>query len=123
MDNQQIYNDFTNCINSLKINNFDLIINSNSNKVINEININPIQETKNDNKPQNFKKIRCAICKVKINTVDIIISNCKCNKNHCAKHRMPESHNCDQIDNIKETQKKNLEISLIKLESNKLERL
>ena len=65
-------------------------------------------------------KLKCSICKVKINAVDAIISSCKCNKNHCLKHRMPETHNCHKIMEKSNEQKKDLEAGLIKLSACKL---
>ena len=41
-------------------------------------------------------RIRCCVkgCKRKINSVDEIISTCRCGKTFCSKHRLPEMHNC-----------------------------
>ena len=46
------------------------------------------------------KKMCCDICKKKISLVDDLISTCKCGRKHCPKHRMPETHNCDKIQDI-----------------------
>ena len=64
------------------------------------------------------KKLRCDICKIKISLVDELISTCKCEKKHCSKHRMPESHKCNKLEEIGKEQRKNLELSLKKLDSN-----
>jgi predicted nucleic acid binding AN1-type Zn finger protein len=125
MDNQQIYNDFTTIIESLKLNSIiknDIPINKNIQN-INDTNIKHIETVNNDNIKQTTKKLRCALCKVKISAVNTIISSCKCDKNYCLKHRMPESHNCEKLEQIIETQKKNLATSLIKVEFSKLDRL
>jgi hypothetical protein len=77
-------------------------------------------ENKNKTEENFIKKLKCSICKVKINSVDAIISSCKCNKNHCLKHRLPESHKCDKIQEKCEEEKKNLEKNLIKVVGSKL---
>ena len=38
------------------------------------------------------KKIRCAICRKKINLTHIL---CKCNNYYCMKHRYADKHNCE----------------------------
>jgi hypothetical protein len=114
MNNQQIFNDFTNFMNLFK--NDDL----NNNIKIIEDNGKHELESADKNVHKQVKKLRCSICKVKINAVDAIISSCKCDKNHCLKHRMPESHNCSKLNEISEAQKKNLKASLIKVDSCKV---
>lgn len=124
MDNQQIFNDFTDFMNLLKIDSL------NESEINNGMIINDNKQNSTDitlDKPENAnkntqttKKSKCSICKVKINAVDAIISTCKCEKNYCLKHRMPESHNCDKIEEIREIQKKNLKTNLIKVESCKV---
>jgi predicted nucleic acid binding AN1-type Zn finger protein len=103
-----IYNEFSDFINSIKtssiIQQTHDIININKNN----------KDTEDTNKKQ-----RCAFCNKKITASEYTISNCRCNKKHCLKHRMPEAHNCDNIKEIVEEQKKNLDKSLIKLEHNK----
>lgn len=64
------------------------------------------------------KKLRCNICKIKISLVDELISTCKCEKKHCSKHRMPEAHKCNKLEEIGKEQRKNLESNLVKLDSN-----
>ena len=124
-DSNNIYNEFTNFMTLFKNNNsFDTKRNSNI-KILPEINDgislnNTIENSKNtinqdSNKLLSKKKPKCTICKVKINAVDAIISTCKCNKLHCLKHRMPEEHNCEKIEEIGNEQRKNLAASLIKL--------
>lgn len=79
--------------------------------------------TKTDSEETGIKKTikstksRCSICKIKINPVDILISTCKCEKLHCLKHRMPESHSCSKMSVIADEQKKQLEKNLVKLDS------
>jgi|SaaInlV_150m_DNA_4_1039716.scaffolds.fasta_scaffold126632_1 predicted nucleic acid binding AN1-type Zn finger protein len=34
-------------------------------------------------------------CKKRIRPVDTLIASCKCGKQFCSVHRLPESHNCD----------------------------
>lgn len=97
MENQQIHNEFSKFMETFKQD--DVI------KKVDE-NIN--------------KKLKCAICKYKINAVDALIANCKCGKKHCLKHRMPESHNCDKISEMSERQRKKLGSDLIKVEASKI---
>lgn len=125
MDNQQLYNDFTNFINLLKINStFERtdISMSEDVKILDEEHVVKTENAKDD-KTHITKKTRCALCKVKISAVDTIISSCKCEKNYCLKHRMPESHKCEKLEQIVKTQKDNLESSLVKLVSDKMVRL
>lgn len=64
------------------------------------------------------KKLRCNVCKIKISLVDDLISTCKCEKKHCSKHRMPEAHKCNKLEEIGKEQRKKLESDLVKLDSN-----
>ena len=126
MSNNNIFNDFSNLMNW--INNNDNLFNS---KNTNIKNISPLDNNISNNSVEtinehakdltsdkkNNKKLRCEICKAKINLVDEIISTCKCNKNHCLKHRMPEIHNCEKIQDIGNEQRLNLKEKLVKLDS------
>jgi len=112
-----IYNEFSNFMSLF--NKTNLIENI---KKTNSIETATIIETTKVEEPINKKPTRpkCAICKVKINPVDAIISSCKCNKNYCLKHRMPEMHFCHKINEIADEQKKDLEIKLVKVTASKL---
>ncbi len=55
---------------------------------------------------------KCNICNKKINLAESIISKCECNYDFCSKHRMIESHNCSQAENIKNNSKKILQKNL-----------
>jgi hypothetical protein len=70
-----------------------------------------------DNMKITNKKSRCDVCKGKISLVDELISTCRCGKKHCSKHRMPETHKCNKMEEIGKDQKKFLESSLVKLGS------
>lgn len=125
MDNQQ-YNEFTNFMNTLKNNiTFEKkdITNNEKDKITTKITLKHTEKTDKENAINIQKKLKCTLCKVKINAVDVIISSCKCEKKYCLKHRMPESHKCEKLENIKEIQKNNLGKNLIKIDSCKLERL
>ena len=95
MADQQIYNDF-----SLLMKLLDKNVLLKTENTSNDVNI--IEDNSANNKGNVIsnesthinKKLRCAICKIKINAVDALVSSCKCDKKHCAKHRMPETHNC-----------------------------
>lgn len=80
-----------------------------------------IKNDKNDNNDDIINKkgkiMRCNICKIKIKATDEIISKCKCNKSHCLKHRLPEKHECEKIDDIITEQKNILKNNLVKLDS------
>ena len=129
-DSNNIFNEFTNIMNWVnEINLLDakhssnIKIESESNEKItidnNCVNNNQLGNEKSINAHNSNKKLRCGVCKFKINAVDELISTCKCNKSHCLKHRMPEAHNCEQMENIKKEQRKNLEQTLVKLGVNK----
>jgi hypothetical protein len=97
-------------------------IDSQSNEKLNLDNGCKNKQTANEdciNEPKANKKLRCGVCKFKISSVDEIIATCKCNKSHCLKHRMPEAHNCEKIEDIGKEQRKNLEQKLVKLGENK----
>tara|TARA_B100000902_G_scaffold324657_1_gene318916 strand:+ start:70 stop:333 length:264 start_codon:yes stop_codon:yes gene_type:complete len=48
------------------------------------------QENKKKSKPKcNYKD-----CKKKLTIVEINMGLCRCNKNFCIKHRLPEKHSC-----------------------------
>ena len=55
---------------------------------------------------------KCNICNKKINLAESIISKCKCNNDFCSKHRVLESHNCPEAENIKNISKEILQKSL-----------
>ena len=102
-----------NCISNIKI-----LSDSANNKPLDEIikhSDAKIKISSNKLSSKNNKRPKCGICKVKINVVDELISTCKCNKLHCLKHRMPETHNCEKMKAIGEEQRNILESSLIKL--------
>jgi predicted nucleic acid binding AN1-type Zn finger protein len=40
--------------------------------------------------------LRCELCKKK----SIINFKCKCKKNHCIKHQLPEHHNCEHKEEL-----------------------
>ena len=88
-----IYNEFTNIMDYININNlFDVKCNSNI-KILSEMNdgiaVNGIIEkpiNQDNNKSLSKKKPKCTICKVKINAVDALITTCKCNKLHLYWH-------------------------------------
>jgi len=40
------------------------------------------------------KHHRCELCRRKLILLDTLIV-CKCDKNYCAVHRLPETHNCN----------------------------
>ena len=40
------------------------------------------------------KKMRCALCKCKINLLQITINTCLCGSIFCTDHRLPEDHDC-----------------------------
>jgi len=63
---------------------------------------------------------KCNICKKKINLAEEIISKCKCDKMHCSSHRLPEYHECKNINEMKEISKNVLAKSLPKVEGDKL---
>ena len=63
---------------------------------------------------------KCEICNSKINTLDALVATCKCEKKHCIKHRMPESHNCIKIKDIISEQKDRLKNSLVKVSCEKI---
>ena len=63
---------------------------------------------------------KCEICNSKINTLDALVATCKCEKKHCIKHRMPESHNCTKLSAIATEQKDRLKNSLIKVSCEKI---
>ena len=63
---------------------------------------------------------KCEICNAKINTLDALVATCKCEKKHCIKHRMPESHNCSKLGDIAIEQKNRLKTTLIKVSCNKI---
>ena len=124
MNEEQLYKDFTDIIDLLKTKNNDK---SEYNNIT-----EPIEKNDNLQKPEiiinnkiNNKKKRCALseCKNKINNLDLIISNCKCNKQFCSKHRMPENHMCDYLENYKDNEKKFLESTLVKVDFSKLDKL
>jgi hypothetical protein len=87
----------------------------------NKINTPKIEDTQID-KEQNTKnnKLKCNFCKARINLLDTLISTCKCNYNYCKKHRMPELHKCEFLQDKCLDEKKNLENNLIKLCPSKL---
>ena len=63
---------------------------------------------------------KCEICNSKINTLDLLVATCKCEKKHCIKHRMPESHNCSKLCDIAQEQKTRLKTNLVKITCNKI---
>ena len=71
-----------------------------------------------ENTHKSNKKLRCNVCKVKIGVIDELISTCKCELKHCPKHRMPEAHKCNKLDEIGIEQRKQLEEQLVKIDSN-----
>jgi len=112
-----IYNEFSNFMTFFnKTNLVEDLKKTNSTETTTIIETTKVEETTNK------KSIRpkCFICKVKINAVDAIISSCKCNKNYCLKHRMPEMHFCDKMNEKADEQKKDLEIKLVKVTASKL---
>lgn len=112
-----IYSEFSNFMTFFnKTNSVEGLKNINSSEIATIIETAKVEET--INKKQTRSK--CGICKVKINAVDAIISSCKCNKNYCKKHRMPEMHFCDKINEKTDEQKKDLEIKLVKVTASKL---
>lgn len=50
---------------------------------------------------KNKRNIRCSICRKK----SVVGFDCECGKYLCLYHRHPESHNCINIDKIKESEK------------------
>lgn len=56
-------------------------------------------------------KARCAHpeCRKRLTLSDF---SCKCNERYCAKHRMPEDHDCRSLGAIKQTYQKTLVESL-----------
>jgi len=71
----------------------------------------------NKNDKVSNKKPKCSMCNVKISLVDELVSTCKCQQKYCAKHRMPEAHLCSKLEEMGKEQRKNLELSLVKLDS------
>jgi len=63
---------------------------------------------------------KCNMCNIKISILDEIISECKCNKFHCIKHRLPELHNCLAINKYKSDGKEQLAKSLVKVGADKI---
>lgn len=112
-----IYNEFTNFMTMFNKSNLaEDLINNNSKEL--KTTIETIKTPKNILKVAN--KSKCKICKIKINAANAIISSCKCNGSYCLKHRMPEMHNCDKINEKVNEQKKDLETKLVKVTSCKL---
>jgi predicted nucleic acid binding AN1-type Zn finger protein len=66
-------------------------------------------------------KVTCFHCNKKLNITNRFV--CYCNNIFCSEHRYIESHNCPEIKNTIEKEKKILEKNLIKLDSQKLESL
>ena len=64
-----------------------------------------MNENKNNTKSEiekNKKKIRCSFEKCKKKPA-IIVGHCKtCNMNYCSKHRLPESHLCNNIKKLQQ---------------------
>lgn len=46
-------------------------------------------------------KTRCAICKIKLDTVSITIGKCRCDMIYCSRHRHPEQHQCNKLEEFK----------------------
>jgi len=119
MQNQKIEND----INSLFswLNDKKLLINEEQiDNNIKQTNINIIENNDEHNSKSDKKKLKCKMCKKKINLLDELISKCKCGHKYCSKHRMQELHKCTKLDEICIEQRKNLQEQLIKLDSRSL---
>ena len=59
--------------------------------------------------------MRCYHCNKKIGVVEF---DCNCNHKFCAKHRLPENHNCEF--NHKKFERNKLEKKMVKVEANKI---
>jgi predicted nucleic acid binding AN1-type Zn finger protein len=123
MDNNDIFNQFTNFMNLFNDNQLETKYKDNNKDFIHSISNTDKNKIEDDKKQDDIinktasKKLKCCMCKVKISIVDSLISTCKCNQNYCAKHRMPENHKCEKLDEICKEKKKDLETSLIKIQT------
>lgn len=120
MANKNIFDDFTDFMaffDKIKIQE-NIENNNDKETTIKVSNIDTIKS--NDEQKTKNTKLKCNFCKVKINLVDTLISTCKCNNNYCKKHRMPELHKCENLQEKCINERKNLENNLIKICPSKL---
>jgi predicted nucleic acid binding AN1-type Zn finger protein len=61
---------------------------------------------------------RCNFCSKKIGIVNTF--TCKCEISFCNLHRMPETHECNKMDNFKTDALKRLETQLVKVVAEKV---
>jgi hypothetical protein len=61
---------------------------------------------------------KCTFCSKKIGIVNT--HKCKCSKEYCASHRMPETHQCTYMDQYKIDGRRQLENQLTKVVAEKI---
>jgi predicted nucleic acid binding AN1-type Zn finger protein len=66
------------------------------------------------------KRARCANCSKILSLATTF--NCSCKNNFCSAHRLPESHSCSRMGNIKEKEIFYLQEQLVKVVGEKLEK-
>jgi predicted nucleic acid binding AN1-type Zn finger protein len=66
-------------------------------------------------------KKRCQICRKKMDLVEQLVSKCQCGGCFCRSHSRPVLHNC-HIDSGADYRKK-LESTMVKVESQKMEKI
>ena len=77
-------------------------------------------DTKAEKSEKKVKRARCANCSKILSLANTF--NCTCKNNFCSAHRLPESHSCSYVIQIKEKEIYYLQEQLVKVVGEKLER-